>query len=349
MTPLKPRELDVLITIVEDYISTALPVGSRTVAKKSSLRLSPASMRNTMADLTDKGYLHQPHTSAGRIPTVEAFRFYLDTTLRLNPLSEDKKRSITLGMQSTDQDMTSILRKAGSLLSGLSHQVSMVLAPSREEVRWREIGLALIRPRLILVVLVMDGGMVHNRVIEIDEEVSADELASFANYLNEHFRGRPLVEARRFIRDSLLAGKRRLQKMYLRALTLAEQIFAQQAERDVFVDGAENMFDYVEFSDKARMREIMHFLNERSKMLEILDKSIEAEELRITLAQETDLSELGECSLVAAPYSHEGRPLGVVSVIGPQRMDYASVVPLVDHMSRVLTSLLKDRFWSTFS
>lgn len=344
MMPLTTREIEVLITIVEDYISTALPVGSRTVAKKSLLRLSPASMRNTMADLTEKGYLIQPHTSAGRIPTVEAFRYYLDTTLSLNPLSEDKKQVIRLEMESSGRDMGRMLRRASSLLSGMSHQVSMVMAPSQEDVRWREIGLALVRPRLVLVVLILDGGLVHNRVVEVAEDISSDELNSFANYLNDHFRGQSLVEARRFIRNSLLAGKRRLQNMYLRALSLAEQAFADQVERDIYVEGAENMFDHVEFADAIRMREIMHFLNERSRLLEILDKTIKSEELRITLTQETDLSNLGECSLVAAPYGEEGQRLGVVSVIGPQRMDYATVVPLVDYVSRVLTSLLKDRF-----
>ena len=342
--PLNSREVDVLITIVQDYISTATPVGSRTVAKKSELRLSPASMRNTMADLTDKGYLLQPHTSAGRIPTVEAFRFYLDTTLRLHPLTETRRQDIRQSMADSGLDMSNMLSQAAKVLSNMSHQASLILAPSRDDVRWREIEFALIKPGLVLAVLILEGGMVQNKLVKVDKDISGNDLVKFANYLNAHYRGRNLSEARRSIHRALLEEKRRLKRLYADALALAREAFENTEAREVYVDGAVNMLDYVEFADIARMREILRLLEERSRLLEVLDRTIVGEGIKITLAQEANLEELGDLSVVSSPYGEEGAAQGVISVIGHQRMDYATVVPVVDYLAKTLTHLLKARY-----
>jgi heat-inducible transcriptional repressor len=342
--PLSSREIDVLITIVQDYIATATPVGSRTVAKKSDLQLSPASMRNTMADLTDKGYLLQPHTSAGRIPTVEAFRFYLDTTLRLHPLTETRRQDIRQSMADSGLDMSNMLSQAAKVLSNMSHQASLITAPSRDDVRWREIEFALIKPGLVLAVLILEGGMVQNKLVKVEKSLSGDDLLQFANYLNAHYRGRNLSEARRSIHRALLEEKRRLKRMYADALTLAREAFEHTETREVYVDGAVNMLDYVEFADIARMREILRLLEERSRLLEVLDRTIVGEGIKITLAQEANLEEFNDLSVVSSPYGGEGEAQGIISVIGPQRMDYATVVPVVDYLAKTLTHLLKARY-----
>ncbi len=202
MPRLLAREAEVLRIIVEDFIATAQPVGSRTVAKHSSLRLSPASMRNTMADLTEKGYLEQPHTSAGRVPTRLAFRLYLDTELKPRQLTTVERAEIERHLAMAGVEVSDLLLQASKMLSVLSNQVSMVISPSRDEAVWREIYFRLIRPRLVLAVLVLDSGVALNKLIEVEASLTQDELITYGNYLNEHYAGMTLSMARAMNPDS---------------------------------------------------------------------------------------------------------------------------------------------------
>ncbi len=341
---LLPREAEVLRIIIEDYIAKALPVGSRTVAKQSGLKLSPASMRNVMSDLTEKGYLEQPHTSAGRIPTVTAFRHYLDTAFTPLDLTEEYKRSIGQRLKESGLELSDVLSQAGKLVSSLSQQVSMVLAPRNEDVRWREIDFALVKPDLVLAVLILDGGIVQNKLLHVEETVTREELEKFRNYLNEHYRGLTLSEARARILNELHNAKRRLKLLYQRALRLARNTFEQNPSRTVYVEGTLNILEHAEFADVAKMRDILRLLEERTRLLDLLDKTIEGQGIRIMLGQEAELDDLHGCSVICSSYGDEVRPLGVVGVIGPLRMDYARVVPVVEYISQTLTGLLKERF-----
>jgi len=180
--PLPDREREVLTTIIEAYIVTAAPVGSRTVSKQSHLGLSPASIRNIMADLTDEGYLEQPHTSAGRVPTARAFRFYLDEVMHERPLPDAQKQRIAAILSSAGLELSNILRQTSRLLSGLSLQVAMVVAPRHADTRWKRIDFSLLNPGLVMVILVLQGGLVRNRVIQTAVEVTADDLTAYANF-----------------------------------------------------------------------------------------------------------------------------------------------------------------------
>lgn len=341
---LLPREEQVLKIIIEDYIAKAMPVGSRTVAKKSELKLSPASMRNVMSDLTDKGYLEQPHTSAGRIPTVRAFRHYLDSAFMPLQLTEERKSAISQQLQQAGLELSDVLGQASKLVSNLSNQVSLVLAPRHEDVRWREIDFALVKPGLVLAVLILDGGIVQNKLLPVEEDVTKDELDKFRNYLNEHYKGLTLSEARRRIVSELENAKRRLKMLYRRALRLARTTFDENPLREVYVDGTLNILEHAEFADVGKMREILRLLEERTRLLTILDKTITGEGIKIMLGQEAELDDLQGCSVVCSAYGDEIRPLGVVSVIGPLRMDYARVIPVVDYISQALTGMIKERF-----
>lgn len=341
---LLPREKEVLKVIIEDYIAKAIPVGSRTVAKQSGLKLSPASMRNVMSDLTEKGYLEQPHTSAGRIPTVQAFRHYLDAVFLPVQLTTGHKQVISRQLQEAGLEISDVLSQASKLVSSLSHQVSLVLAPSHEDVRWREMDFALIKPGLVLAVLILDGGIVQNKLLSVEENVTKDDLATFRNYLNEHYQGLTLSEARRRIIAELDNAKRRLKLLYRRALRLARTTFEENPSREVFVEGTSNILEYAEFSDVHKMREILRLLEERTRLLHILDKTISGEGIKIMLGHESELEDLQDCGVVCSSYGEDFRPLGVVGVIGPLRMDYARIIPVVDYISQALTGLLKDRF-----
>lgn len=344
MEELHPREIEVLRTIVEDYIATAAPVGSRTVSKRCSLKLSPASMRNTMADLTEKGYLAQPHTSAGRMPTVSAFRFYLDTALKLHPLSDRNRRRIQADFSEPGLEINEMLRQASRILSSFSSQVSMVLAPGDFDVRWIEIDFTLIKPGLVLAVLVLEGGIVQNRVLEVEPTLSGNDLVKFGNYLNAFFKGMTLSEARSKVLNELESAEVRFKRLYSQALELAKLTVAASAERGVFLDGALNMINNAEFSTADKMRDILGVLEDRTRLLEILDKTLRTDDLKITLCQEEDLDELSDCGVITAPYGNEQQSLGVVSVIGPVRMDYGKIAPVVDYIAKTLSRALANRF-----
>ncbi|GFM35915.1 heat-inducible transcriptional repressor HrcA [Desulfovibrio psychrotolerans] len=405
---LAKREADVLSTIIESYIETALPVGSRTVAGASRLRLSAASMRNTMADLTDKGYLEQPHTSAGRIPTAKAFRVYVDSLLRLRPISREEKGEILSRLTQQGLEISQMLQQASAMVSSLSHQVALVLAPGGNDVRWRRVDFALLADKLVLAVLVLDGGIVRNRVVPVEGHVTADELTSFANYLNCHYTGLTLSEARLRILNEMHNAEAHLEQLCSRALLLARLAFSdqQEEERQIFVDGTLTLLDKAEFTDSGRMRELLALLEERSRLLRLLDSTMRGTDVSVSIApslaenpgevdpdqtlfDETGASygkgrtgissrhlmagtaregerhalpgrltayhaavrpkesgadrELVGLSVISAPYGGD-TPLGVVSVIGPLRMDYGTVVPVVDCISKSLSTLLKDRF-----
>ena len=323
---LTTREHAVLATIVEHYIRSARPVGSRVVAREAGLSMSPASMRTIMADLTDKGLLDQPHTSAGRAPTPRAFRWYLSEVLRTTglgggDLAGAERRAIRDCLGPDALELPDILQRASRALSSCAHQVGMALAPGGSDVRWKSIDFVPVRTGLVLAVLVLDGGVVQNRMLAVEEDHSRDELVRFGNYLNHHFAGTTLAEARlRIVREMDGAG-RRLDRLCQRALTLANATFDAGGTRDLFVGGASRLLEQPEFTDAETVRDLLDLFDDRSKLLELLDRTMEAGEMRITFSTE-DEAEGGdatghEYSLVSSPYGGDDGPRGVVGVIGP--------------------------------
>lgn len=342
---LSQREIDVLSTIIETHITTAAPVGSGAVAKSSRLRLSSASMRNIMSELTEKGFLSQPHTSAGRIPTPKAYRLYVDFVLQFSPPSPKNRKTVLQQLTEHGFEVDHILRKASGMVSSLSHQVAMVLAPEKNDVRWRRIDFSQLADKLVLVVLVLDGGMVRNRVVEVEHSVTTEELTVFSNYLNTHFTGLTLSEARTRIGRELKDTEIHLKKLCSHALHLARLAFTDmQEERELFVEGRVHVLEQAEFADTERLHSLLSLLEKRSRLLTLLDKTLQSNDVTITLGEESDQDCLGGYGMVAAPYGNDQGPLGVVSVIGPVRMDYAAVVPVVNCISQSLSTLLKHRF-----
>lgn len=344
--PLPEREREVLTTIIEAYTSTASPVGSRAVSRQSHLGLSPASIRNIMADLTEAGYLEQPHTSAGRIPTAKAFRLYLDEVMRERPLPDAHKRRIATMLGAAGLDIGDILRQASRLLSGLSLQVSMVVSPRHAETRWKRIDFSLLNPGLVMAILVLQGGLVRNRVIETAVEVTSDDLVGYANYLNHLFTDRTVAEVRSRLVAELCEAERTLNALYQRALTLARAAFEHEPEpaSEVIVDGAANILSQPEFMGAEHIREVMRVLEERTILLELLDKT--ATDLRtvVTIGSETALEALTELGVITAPYGSDSGPQGAIGLIGPVRMDYAGLVPVVNFTANALTRLLDRHF-----
>ncbi|MBU1001427.1 MAG: heat-inducible transcriptional repressor HrcA [Proteobacteria bacterium] len=342
---LTAREQQVLTTIIEQYILNAHPVGSRIVSRESALALSPASMRNTMADLTDKGYLEQPHTSAGRVPTPRAFRHYLATVLAPRDLPDEARQAIRTSMDRAGMELPDMLRQASQALSSCAKQVAMTMAPSGFDVRWRSIDFVSVRSGLVMAVLVLDGGVVQNRMLAVAEDFTRDNLIRFSNYLNHHFAGLTLSGARTQILRELDGAGQHMDRLYRQALTLASATVDSGEERDLFVGGAGHLLDHPEFKEAGTVRELLDLFDERSRLLELLDRTIEAGEMKITFSGETgEGGSPSAYSVVSSPYGEGGGPRGVVGVIGPLRMDYAKVVPAVDFTAQVLTELIRNRY-----
>lgn len=336
---LSKRETAVLTAVVETYVETALPVSSKVLAP--GLGLSPASLRATMAALTEKEYLRQPHTSAGRVPTVAAFRYYLDQVLTPCPLPRRERSRLHEHIQPGEGDLTQVLSRAARSISSLTRQVCVVMAPRQELARWRQIDFVLLRPGMIMAVLVMQGGLVSNRLVHMDERLSADDLVCYGNYLNSLFEGRTTREVRGEI-ERQLADARRTLDAYRRAWELAAQALAGQEQPEVFVGGASHLTGQPEFMDLETIQEFLRFIEERSRLLELLDKTAAGQSVSVSLTQ--DVPGLAGCSLVASPYSAFASNHGTLAVLGPVRMNYARIVPMVDFAAQILSQCLKSRF-----
>ncbi len=344
----RSREARILGTIVEAYIADGEPVSSHAVADRSALKLSSASMRNSMAELTDLGYLAQPHTSAGRVPTALAFQYYVDVLLQPRPLGEADKAAILEALDRRDEELGAILRRACSMLSARSGRLGLAVSPGRDEARWLSINFSSLDKKLVLAVLSLEGGLTSSLAVPISEIFDQDELIRCANYLNSHFKGLPLSKVRRGIADTLQREGGELKNLChdaRAALSLVRLAVEKMDDgRELFVDGARQVVMHSEFADLERLKEMLFLLEERSRLLDLLGQTLDqGREVSVLLCRPEGGLAL-PWAVISAPYSNrDGQPLGVVSVMGAPRMDYAAVVPVVGHISRVLSDLLHAR------
>jgi heat-inducible transcriptional repressor len=338
---LTERDRRVLQAVIMDYIQTAQPVGSRIVSKKYKIGLSPATIRNVMSDLEEMGFLTQPHTSAGRVPTDRAFRFYVDSILEMRKLTRLEKDRIENSLQDENPDLGEVMKRASSLLSLLSRQTGVVLAPRFASNIFKHIEFIRMRERKILVIIVSQTGQVQNKVIESDEEMSQDELNRFSNYLNEFMSGLSLTQAKRKIMEEMKKEKVLFDKLMYRALELSQKALEDEEEGSLYIEGKTNIIQSPEFADLDRMRVLLLAFEEKTKIVKLLDKALLAHGIQIFIGAENEFHEMVHCSLVAAPYTRENFTLGTLGVIGPTRMDYSKIIPVVDYTAQILGKILE--------
>jgi heat-inducible transcriptional repressor len=339
---LSERDRQILTAVVTDYIASAEPVGSRTISRKYGLNLSPASVRNVMADLEEAGFLTQPHTSAGRIPTDKGFRFYVDS-LDPRPLSPQEQEWILSRFPALHGDATEILRETSRVLSAFSSLAGLVVAPRLDTTRVRHLDFVRLRGRDILVVLVSETGAVHNRLIQSDEELTQDRLHEIANYLNAVVSGLTLPEARARLVDEMKADKAAYDRLYREAQTLARRALegadgARDAE--VFIEGKLSIVEQPEFATVDKMKALFKAFEEKSLLVRLIDKSMQAKGLHVLIGHESEADEIAGCSLILSHYTVGDRAVGAVGVIGPTRMDYSRVIPVVDYTARLISRFL---------
>ena len=337
---LDDREKTVLEALIEDYIQTAEPVGSRTVAKRLKMSLSPATIRNVMADLEEIGFLNQPHTSAGRIPTDRAFRYYVDRLLEIRQLSRASRERIDTGLKREKLTIPEMLRRASTLLSFLSKHTGVALGPRFGRTVFKHVEFIRVSEKKVLVVLVAAMGEVHNKIVELDEPMTQDELDRYSKYLTDLMGGLTLAKAKERLMEEMSQEKVLFDRLMFRALKISQEALDGLEEGDVYIDGKINIIQSPEFSDWEKMRLLLEAFEEKGKLVKLLDKALNTPGLQILIGEENELKAMKSCSVITAPYAKEDAILGTVGVIGPTRMDYCTIIPLVDYTARRLSEML---------
>uniref|UniRef100_A0A831UD86 Heat-inducible transcription repressor HrcA n=1 Tax=Geobacter metallireducens TaxID=28232 RepID=A0A831UD86_GEOME len=338
---LSERNKKILEAIIEDYIVTAEPVGSRAVTRRHGLNLSPATVRNAMADLEEMGFLTSPHTSAGRVPTDQAYRFYVDSLLAVGRIDKAERERIRKRYSGAGRDMGAVLHETSRLLSSVSHYMGIVLAPRFSSTTLRHMEFVKLGGRRILAILVADNGAVQNRLIESEEEFTDSDLARMSNYLNELLQGLPVAQVRSRILEEMRSEKILYDRLFSRALRLSEQTIVESGAQ-IFMEGQTNILDQPEFADVGRMKEVFRAFEEKSQLVDLLDRCMSAQGVQIFIGSETHLSQMEGLSVITSTYVSGKNTLGVLGVIGPTRMGYGKVIPIVDYTAKLVSKLLED-------
>ncbi|GAB4299018.1 MAG: heat-inducible transcriptional repressor HrcA [Thiohalomonadaceae bacterium] len=336
------RAQQLLKLLVERYIREGQPVGSRTLARGQGVELSPATIRNVMADLEDLGLVKAPHTSAGRIPTVQGYRLFVDSLLTVKPLRPAEVRALQARFDQA-ADPQQVLLTASSLLSEISAMAGIIMMPRREQPTVRQVEFIALSGNRVLVVLVLNGNEVQNRMITTSRRYSPAELTQAANYLNHALAGKDFTK----VRDTLLAEMRETQEsinqLMLAAIDMANRTFQGGEEGgDYVLAGQTNLMGYAEMADIDRLRQLFDAFNRKRDILHLLDQAAHAQGVQIFIGEESGYEVLDACSVVTSPYEVEGEVVGVLGVIGPTRMAYDRLIPLVDVTAKLLGAALNQ-------
>ena len=335
---LDERSRTLLKTLVERYITDGQPVGSRALSKYSGLDLSAATVRNVMADLEELGFIASPHTSAGRVPTPRGYRFFVDSLLTMQPLEMEKVHAIEGQLHPSQPQQ--LISSASQLVSGLTHFAGIVLTPRRKTPKIRQMEFVSLSEKRILLILVTTDGDVQNRILFTERPYSPAELVVATNYLNQYFAGNELDHIRNRVRDDLRQLRGDLHGLMEAALTAGDEAMRHTDERYI-ISGERNLLEVEELSSNMkRLRELFDLFEQRTALMQLLDISHRADGIQIFIGGESGLAPLDECSVVTAPYEVDGQIVGSVGVIGPTRMAYERVIPIVDITAKLLSSAL---------
>lgn len=336
---LDTRSRRLLRALIAQYIRDGQPVGSRTLAKQSGLDVSPATIRNVLADLEEIGLVAAPHTSAGRVPTTQGYRVFVDSLLEMQPLADREVERLRseLGAPAGTQDL---LNSVSGLLSAATHFVGLVTVPRREAFAFRHIDFVPLDGQRVLVILVFTDNEVQNRVIETTRAYSRSELEQVANYLNAHYAGLSLAQIRQRLLTELDEARVAMNASMQSTIEIAGTALDIGSGEDVVLSGQTNLMGVQDLANVERLRELFETFNRKQELLQLMERCIHARGVRLFIGEESGVGPLDQCSLIAAPYGSEGRILGVLGVIGPTRMAYERVIPMVQAASQVLSSVL---------
>ena len=345
LAQLNERSREIFRQIVESYLATGEPVGSRNLARIIPMTLSPASVRNVMADLEQLGLVYAPHTSAGRLPTERGLRFFVDALMQIGDVTENDRQAIEaqVAAAGTSKSVESVLTEASGLLSGLTRSAGVVLAV-KSNTRLKHIEFVRLEPERALVVLVSEDGQVENRILGLPPGLPPSALSEATNFLNAQIRGRTLAEARTELERALEAGKAELDQLTQKIVSagLASWSGGESEERKLIVRGQAHLLeDLHALEDLERVRLLFDDLEEKRGVADLLGRADNAEGMRIFIGSENKLFSLSGSSTIVSPYRDgQGRIVGVLGVIGPTRLNYARIIPMVDYTAKVVSKVL---------
>jgi heat-inducible transcriptional repressor len=340
---LDDRARDVLRAVVQEFISSGDPVGSQQLTRRGEFEVSPATMRNVLSELEALGYLEKPHTSAGRVPTNQGYRFFVDSLLQLKTPSQAEQNAIEQGLGNLGGGVEERLQEAGKVLHHLSHHAGVVLIPRPSAGLIQRIEFVRLSDDRALAILVGQGGQVQNKLLQLDRPVTSDELTHATNYLNELLGSATTIEdVRSRILQELDNQRMQYDELSARALKLGAAATDVSSAERVVIEGTGTFLEAPEFADDVRrMRALFKALDEKHKLLSLLDRVQRAREMQIFIGAESEFGSQGDVTVIASPYGTADQVLGTVGVIGPTRLNYQRVIPLVNFTARVLSRVLK--------
>ncbi|MFA6178830.1 MAG: heat-inducible transcriptional repressor HrcA [Methylophilaceae bacterium] len=338
---LDKRAQVLLKTLVEHYISDGQPVGSRTLSKCSGLDLSPATIRNVMSDLEGLGFITSPHTSAGRIPTQLGYRLFVDSLLTIQPLQSQEIKRLEFELSSPDPQ--ELISSAAGILSNLTQFAGVVMIPKRKSIAFKHLEFLPLSEKRILVIIVTNDGNVQNRIIVAEKPYSASELTQATNFFNHHYSGSTFEQVQKKLHEELKQMQSDMMRLMSAALNASSK--AMDEDKDgVVISGERNLLQVDDLSTNVTsLRKLFEIFERRTSLMQLLDNSQRAEGIQIFIGGESGYLPLDECSMVTAPYEAEGQVVGTLGVIGPTRMAYERVIPIVDVTAKLLSSALSAR------
>jgi heat-inducible transcriptional repressor len=335
---LSDRAQTLLKFLVERYIADGQPVGSRALSKFSGMELSPASIRNVMADLEEMGYIASPHTSAGRVPTPKGYRLFVDTLLTIQPIEQMHREQLEETIRPSDPRQ--VVAAASQLLSDLTHFAGIVMTPRRQGVGLKHVEFMQLSEKRVLLIIVATDGDVQNRILVTEKAISPAQLTEAANYINQHYAGYDFDQ----LRDKVKFELSQLHRDISTLMSAVVEARGHAAESPgVVVSGERNLLDIDDISSNmGSLKKLFGLFEQKTQLLDLLDVSQGAEGVKIFIGGESELVPLDECSVVTAPYEVDGQIVGTVGVIGPTRMAYERVIPIVDVTAKLLSSALSQ-------
>ena len=335
---LTDRQKLILSAIIDDYIRSAEPVGSRSISKRSDVGYSPATIRNEMSDLEEMGYLEQPHTSAGRVPSHKGYRYFVDNLLKLGNISNHELEVIKMFFANKIQETEQVIQQVAVILSQLTNYTSIVLGPEIFSTTLKHMQLIPLNEETAVAIIVTNTGYVENKVVSIPENLPVHEMEKFVNLLNARLRDVPLAQMKSKLHTEIISELREHVARYQDLIAMLEKVLESDHENRIYLSGATNMLNQPEFKDVEKVKMIFDTFDETDTLVQIFSKAGEGIEVRI--GAENDVEAFHNCSLITAAYTYEGKSLGTLGIIGPTRMEYSKVISLLQYLSKDLAEHL---------
>ncbi|NQT75272.1 MAG: heat-inducible transcription repressor HrcA [Candidatus Omnitrophica bacterium] len=339
---IKERRKKILCAIVDSYVDTAMPVGSRAVSQRFRCTISPATIRNVMVDLEEMDLITHPHTSAGRVPTDNGYRFYVDCLIEPKHLTKEEEALITRLINKKCEDFESLMQSASKAISMITNVAGIVLTPRLKRSAFKHIEFIPVDSSRVLAVLITNSGIVKSSLIDLEEEIDKAELFRITEFLNQELGGMFLGEIRSYLTRRLLEQRDSFYAFLKKAILMLSAPSLLRKEDRVYFEGAVSLMSYPEFKDISKARLFLRLFEEKKDILDLFNEDMETEGIKVHIGKENTCKSIQECSVVTCNYKIRQRTIGAIGAIGPTRMEYGKVIPAVNYLSEVLGKVLED-------